>query len=83
MKASLKDNIDLVVGTRAQARREALGLTPKAVAAAIECDINLYHQIEAGSARPSATKLLALATTLNVKLQYFFDGLAPSVVDVY
>jgi transcriptional regulator with XRE-family HTH domain len=66
---------DLYVGTRAQSRRETIELSVEDVASAIGCDANHLQQIEAGARRPSAELLIDLAEQLEVKLEYFFDGL--------
>lgn len=67
--------VDRFVGARIRARRKQLGLTQAQLGAAVDLSFKQIRKYEHGENRVSASKLLHLATALDVAVDYFFDGL--------
>jgi len=67
--------VDKYVGARIRARRKQLGLTQAQLGASVDLSFKQIRKYEHGENRVSASKLLQLATTLDVTVDYFFDGL--------
>lgn len=68
--------IDDHLGARIRERRIMLGLTQQQIADRIGVTFQQVHKYERGIDRISAGRLFEIAQTLNVPIQYFFDGLA-------
>ncbi len=68
--------IDLHVGGRVRIRRKILGVSQDQLAAALGLTFQQVQKYERGSNRVSASKLYQIATTLQVPISFFFEGLA-------
>ena len=64
------------LGNMLKMRRLALGFTQTKVAKAINVTFQQIQKYECGANRITSGRLFDLSRALNVKVQYFFDGLA-------
>ncbi|MEH6402213.1 MAG: helix-turn-helix transcriptional regulator [Sneathiella sp.] len=71
-------HIDMHVGNRIRERRILLGYTQQQMANLIGVTYQQAHKYERGINRISAGRLYSIASALNVPINYFFDGLAPT-----
>lgn len=69
-------DIDLHVGKRLRRRRRLLGLTQQELAGQVGVRFQQIQKYECGANRVTSGRLFDLSRALNVKVQYFFDGLA-------
>lgn len=69
-------DIDLHVGKRLRRRRRLLGLTQQELASQVGVRFQQIQKYECGANRITSGRLFDLSCALNVKVQYFFDGLA-------
>ena len=69
------NSIDMHIGGRLRARREALELLPAALAARLGVSEARLLDQEAGRRRISAAELFGLARELEIEIRYFFAGL--------
>jgi len=69
-------DIDLHVGKRLRRRRRLLGLTQQELAGQVGVRFQQIQKYECGANRITSGRLFDLSRALNVKVQYFFDGLA-------
>lgn len=67
--------IDTHVGKQFRARRQELGLSQTVVADKLGVTFQQVQKYERGMNRISASRLHDLCGILNVKVEYFFDGL--------
>ncbi|MGH3426031.1 MAG: helix-turn-helix domain-containing protein, partial [Mycobacteriales bacterium] len=69
------DRLDEHLGRQLLRRRRALGLTQDQVAHAIGVRFQQIQKYECGASRMSPSRLVALASALDVDISYFFEGL--------
>ena len=75
-------DIDLHVGKRLRWRRRLLGLTQQELASQVGVRFQQIQKYECGANRVTSGRLYDLSRALNVKVQYFFDGLEALENDV-
>ena len=75
-------DIDLHVGKRLRWRRRLLGLTQQELASQVGVRFQQIQKYECGANRITSGRIYELAKALNVKVQYFFDGLEAYENDV-
>jgi transcriptional regulator with XRE-family HTH domain len=68
--------VDLHVGSRVRMRRKILGVSQQRLADSLGLTFQQVQKYERGANRISASKLYAMATTLQAPVSYFFEGLA-------
>ena len=68
-------NIDIHVGKRLKARRQALGLTQSDIGSAVNVAFQQVQKYETGVNRIAASRLYELSKVLDVTTSYFFEGL--------
>lgn len=68
-------DIDLHVGKRLRRRRRLLGLTQQELAGHVGVRFQQIQKYECGANRITSGRLFDLSRALNVKVQYFFDGI--------
>ncbi|MEM1238080.1 MAG: helix-turn-helix transcriptional regulator [Pseudomonadota bacterium] len=78
----MADDIDLHVGKRLRRRRRLLGMTQQDLAGQVGVRFQQIQKYECGANRITSSRLFDLSRALNVSVQYFFDGLAPSEAQV-
>ena len=71
----MEDNFNKHLGNKLKLRRLALGLTQTKVAKAINVTFQQIQKYETGANRVSASRLWDIASTLDVSINFFFDGL--------
>ena len=71
----MTNEIDHHVGKRLRRRRRLLGLTQSQLADAVGIRFQQVQKYECGANRVSASRLYELSTSLNVPVNYFYDGL--------
>jgi transcriptional regulator with XRE-family HTH domain len=71
----MPQTFDSIVGRRLRWRRRALGLSLKDVGPACGVGFQQIAKYEAGSAQVSAAVIWKLARTLQVDIDFFFEGL--------
>ena len=69
--------VDRHVGSRIRKRRRQLGMSLKSLGKSVGRSLQQVHAYESGANRVCASLLWQFATSLEVPIQYFFDGLAP------
>lgn len=69
-------DIDLHVGKRLRRRRRLLGLTQQELAGKVGVRFQQIQKYECGANRITSARIYDLSCALNVKVQYFFDGIA-------
>ena len=72
----MTNDIDLHVGKRLRRRRRLLGLTQQQLAESVGIRFQQIQKYECGANRVSASRLFELAESLDVPVQYFYEGLA-------
>ena len=75
----IADPVDIHVGAQVRARRKTLGVSQEALGDALGLTFQQVQKYERGANRVSASKLFAIAKTLQVPVSYFFDGLEDPV----
>jgi len=68
--------VDVHVGTRIRVRRKALGVSQAKLADDLGLTFQQVQKYERGVNRVSSSKLYEIAASLQVPVQYFFEGLA-------
>ena len=76
MSDRLPSAIDRHVASRVLLRRQEAGLTQQMVAEALDVTFQQYQKYERAINRISAGMLYQLSLTLDVPVQYFFEGLS-------
>lgn len=76
----MADQTDFHVGKRLRRRRRLLGLTQQQLAEKVGVRFQQIQKYESGNNRLNASRLYDLSRALEVNVQFFFDGLAPSDV---
>ncbi|MGH6986514.1 MAG: helix-turn-helix domain-containing protein [Caulobacteraceae bacterium] len=71
----MRSQIDTHLGRRLRKRRKLLGLTQQQIAEACGVRFQQIQKYECGANRISAARLWQIAVTLEVPLDYFFDGI--------
>lgn len=72
----MTNEIDLHVGKRLRRRRRLLGLTQQQLAVSVGIRFQQIQKYECGANRVSASRLFELAESLDVPVQYFYEGLS-------
>lgn len=72
------DETDLHVGKRLRRRRRLLGMTQQELASHVGVRFQQIQKYECGANRITASRLFDLARAMNVSVQYFYDGMAPT-----
>ena len=72
----MTNEIDLHVGKRLRRRRRLLGLTQQQLAESVGIRFQQIQKYECGANRVSASRLFELAESLDVPVQYFYEGLS-------
>ncbi len=67
--------VDVHVGSRIRMRRRVIGLSQEDLANSLQLTFQQVQKYERGTNRVSASKLFAIAATLQAPVSYFFDGL--------
>lgn len=75
----MANEIDLHVGKRLRRRRRLLGLTQQQLAEKVGIRFQQIQKYESGANRVTASRLYELATTLNVPVGYFYEGMPQSI----
>lgn len=70
------DPIDVLVGARLRARRQARDLSQEALAERVGVSFQQVQKYERGANRISASRLVRIAVALQTPLSAFFQGLA-------
>ena len=70
------DTIDVHIGRRIRGRRRVLGLNQSELARRIGVTFQQVHKYETGQSSVTAARLYAIAVTLGVTFEYFYDELA-------
>ncbi len=73
--SAMGNEIDTHLGRRLRRRRRLLGLTQQQIAAACGVRFQQIQKYECGANRISAARLWQIAVTLDVAVDYFFEGL--------
>ena len=68
-------SVDVHVGGRVRVRRRLIHMTQETLADLIDVTFQQVQKYERGSNRISASKLFAIADSLEVPISYFFEGL--------
>jgi len=71
----MKHPVDAHVGKRIRHRRWMLGMTQQQLADAVGIKFQQIQKYETGMNRVSASRLWEIATTLDVPIGHFFEGL--------
>lgn len=75
MALSTPEFVDVHVGSKVRLRRKAVGKSQQQMADAIRLTFQQVQKYERGSNRISASKLYQIAQSLQVPVDYFFEGL--------
>ena len=67
--------VDRVVGQRVRARRMELGMSQSTLASGLGVSFQQVQKYESGKNRISSGRLWQIAQTLQVQVNYFFEGL--------
>ena len=73
--------VDVHVGKRIRQRRWLIGMTQQQLAEKVGIKFQQIQKYETGANRVSASRLWDIADALDVKMTFFFDGLAPEGED--
>ena len=73
------EQIALHIGKRLRARRRMLGLTQCQLGGMVGVQFQQIQKYECAATAISASRLWALATSMDVSVEYFFDGMPRSV----
>jgi transcriptional regulator with XRE-family HTH domain len=68
--------IDIHVGSRVRMRRMLVGMSQEALGEQLGLTFQQVQKYEKGSNRIGASRLYQISQTLNVPVDYFYDGLA-------
>ncbi|MCE8000230.1 MAG: helix-turn-helix transcriptional regulator [Rhodobiaceae bacterium] len=68
--------VDIHVGSRVRMRRMLVGMSQEALGEQLGLTFQQVQKYEKGSNRIGASRLYQIAQTLNVPVDYFYDGLA-------
>lgn len=71
----MKHPVDIHVGKRVRHRRWMIGMTQQQLASEVGIKFQQIQKYETGMNRVSASRLWDIATTLQVDVAYFFEGL--------
>ena len=71
----MPDPIDVEVGRRAKARRQALGLSQESLADALGVTFQQVQKYEKGTNRISASRLIVMSQVLQMPIADFFDDI--------
>jgi len=74
MARKIPHSIDQYVGSRVRMRRQALGMSQSKLAAAIGLTFQQVQKYEKGTNRMGASRLMQIASVLEVPVTYFFEG---------
>ena len=69
-----RDPIDIHVGQRLRARRNALGMSQEKLGEAIGVSFQMVQKYERGDCRVGASRLMKTAQALGVSVAHFFEG---------
>ncbi len=69
--------VDEYVGKRLRQRRWLVGMTQQQLAEHVGIKFQQIQKYETGANRVSASRLWDIASTLDVSINFFFDGLQP------
>lgn len=72
---SQPDEVDIHVGGRISTRRKLEKMSQQRLGDALDLTFQQIQKYESGHNRVSCSKLYAIATALNVDIDYFFEGL--------
>ncbi|TVS00820.1 MAG: XRE family transcriptional regulator [Rhodobacteraceae bacterium] len=67
--------VDIRVGNRIRQRRSEIGMTQQQLAQAVGVKFQQIQKYETGSNRVSASRLWEIASVLDVKISFFFEGI--------
>lgn len=79
LEEPMATDIDLHVGKRLRRRRRLLGLTQQELASQVGVRFQQIQKYECGANRITSGRLFDISCALNVKVQYFFDGLTEQI----
>lgn len=69
------NRIDIHVGSRVKARRQALGISQEKLGIALGVTFQQIQKYEKGTNRISASRLQQIGSALGVPIGYFFEGI--------
>lgn len=72
----MTNDIDFHVGKRLRRRRRLLGMTQQQLAETVGIRFQQIQKYECGANRVSASRLFELAESLDVPVQFFYEGLS-------
>lgn len=72
----MKHPVDIHVGQRVRQRRWMLGMTQQQLGEKVGIKFQQIQKYETGTNRISASRLWDIASALDVKISFFFEGLA-------
>lgn len=72
----MKHRVDVHVGKRVRHRRWMVGMTQQQLASKVGIKFQQIQKYETGMNRISASRLWDIAEALDVKISFFFEGLA-------
>ncbi len=78
----MKHHVDMHVGQRIRRRRWMLGMTQQQLGEAVGIKFQQIQKYETGMNRVSASRLYDIATSLEVPVSFFFDGVAEDDAEV-
>ncbi len=67
--------VDIHVGKRIRQKRSEIGMTQQQLAQAVGVKFQQIQKYETGSNRVSASRLWEIASVLDVKISFFFEGI--------
>lgn len=70
------DPIDIYVGARVRARRQACGISQEALGERLDVSFQQIQKYERGTNRISASRLARMAMVLDTPISGFFEGVA-------
>lgn len=76
----MKHRVDVHVGKRVRHRRWMVGMTQQQLASKVGIKFQQIQKYETGMNRISASRLWDIAEALDVKISFFFEGLAENEV---
>jgi transcriptional regulator with XRE-family HTH domain len=77
-RSSGPNPVDVQVGYNVRVKRTELGLSESDIASELGLTVDEYLEYESGTRRLGAERLLKLSKLMNVRPEYFFEGLPPS-----
>jgi transcriptional regulator with XRE-family HTH domain len=78
----MKHHVDMHVGQRIRRRRWMLGMTQQQLGEAVGIKFQQIQKYETGMNRVSASRLYDIATSLEVPVSFFFDGVTEENADI-